>query len=75
VALDTANKRASAIDVTIPWRGMLPFPDGTLDLGDKYQVGLMYRGFVTGGGGAATVPSHHYFMFTFGRGRSQPGSS
>ena len=39
MALDTAVKRWSAIFMGSPWRGILPFPDGTTSLTDE-QVHL-----------------------------------
>jgi hypothetical protein len=38
VALDTAIKRYSAVNFGSPWRGVLPFPDGTIDQGDRQTV-------------------------------------
>ena len=49
MALDTRDKRASAIHVGMPWRGLLPLPDGAaLDQGDRQQVAFMYRGILAG---------------------------
>lgn len=44
MAIDTRDKRASAIGVALPWRSLLPAPDGVLDQGDRQQVALHYRG-------------------------------
>lgn len=49
MAIDTANKRASAIHVSMPWRGMLPLPDGSLNQADRQQTDLMYRGILASG--------------------------
>ena len=46
MALDTANKRSSAIFVGIPFRGKYPFPDGTIDAGDRQHAAGYYRGVV-----------------------------
>ena len=46
---DTANKRASALNLSQPWRGMLPLPDATADAGDRAQSAFMYRGLFDGG--------------------------
>lgn len=46
MALDTQDNRASALLVTLPWRGLLPQPDGALDQGDRQQVDTMYRGIL-----------------------------
>ena len=42
MALDTANKRSSAVNVASPWRGMLPLPDGAIGKADRQHVGLHY---------------------------------
>lgn len=46
MALDTADKRSSAIGVGLPWRPMLPLPDGALDQGDRQHAGYAYRGIL-----------------------------
>lgn len=48
MAVDTANKRSSAINVSSPWRSRLPFPDGTIDQGDRQHVAYMYSGIAAG---------------------------
>lgn len=53
MAIDTANKRASAILPLLPFRGKLPFPDGTIDAADRAQLAFMYAGF----GSAPVVPT------------------
>lgn len=37
------NCRASAMMVSLPWRGLLPQPDATIGLGDRVQTAFMYR--------------------------------
>lgn len=44
MALDEPNKRASAINVGSPWRGILPFPDGSVDDEDRPVTAFMYSG-------------------------------
>ncbi len=44
MAVDTKNKRYSAIHVGCPWRSSLPIPDGTVDQGDRQHVAGFYRG-------------------------------
>ena len=51
MALDTRDKRSSAIMVSLPWRGLFPLPDGTVNQGDRQQCACMYRGI------AAQTPS------------------
>lgn len=49
--MDTRDKRASAVNVSLPFRALLPGP-GTQTAGDRYQTGFMYRGLVPGDGGS-----------------------
>ena len=46
MAIDTAAKRSSAINVGSPWRSRLPFPDGTIDQGDRQAVAFVYSGIL-----------------------------
>lgn len=46
MALDTALKRLSAVCVGSPWRGVLPYPDGTLAQGDRQTVAYLYSGIL-----------------------------
>lgn len=55
MALDTRDKRASAINVASPWRGLLPVPDGSLNQADRQHVAFLYRGIAAGG--AAPAPT------------------
>lgn len=48
MAIDTRDKRASAISSALPWRGLWPLPDGALDQGDRQHVASMYRGIAAG---------------------------
>jgi hypothetical protein len=49
--MDTALKRASAMNVASPWRGVLPLPDGTVAQEDRQVLALLYSGT------AATAPA------------------
>lgn len=51
MALDTADKRSSAVNIGSPWRGLLPFPSGSIDQQDRQHIAYMYRGI------AADAPS------------------
>lgn len=42
--MNTPLKRASAMFVTSPWRGILPLPDGTVHQADRQVVAFMYSG-------------------------------
>lgn len=48
MALDSALKRASAINIGNPWRGILPFPDNVVDVEDRLVVSLLYSGIAAG---------------------------
>lgn len=47
MAVDTRDKRGSVINYLI--RSLLPNPDGSLNQGDRQQVGLVYRGINASG--------------------------
>lgn len=42
MAIDTALKRASAINIGCPWRGILPLPDGAVDEEDRPLTVFLY---------------------------------
>lgn len=44
MAVDTRDKRSSAIALRSPWRGLWPTPDGSVDQPDRQQVPYMYSG-------------------------------
>lgn len=44
VAIDTREKRSSAIHVGLPWRTHFPAGDGTINTGDRIQAAGYYRG-------------------------------
>lgn len=46
MALDTQDKRSSAMHLGSPWRGMLPIPDGTLGQGDRQHIMFLYQGIL-----------------------------
>ena len=46
MAIDTRDKRSSASDASLPWRGLLPLPDGSLDQGDRQHAADMYSGIL-----------------------------
>lgn len=51
MAIDTAAKRSSAINIASPWRSQIPFPDGAIGQGDRQAVAFFYSGILA----AATV--------------------
>lgn len=69
MAIDTRDKRASAIEVGLPWRGLLPVPDGGLNQGDRQQVAFMYRGVLAQSAAPSTgvLPYNRPFILTTGR--------
>ena len=44
MALDTRQKRSSAIGVNTPWRFSLPVADGAIGVLDRQQTALVYAG-------------------------------
>jgi hypothetical protein len=50
MAIDTALKRFSAMNISNPWRSVLPLPDGTIDADDRQVVSLLYSGVLAGVG-------------------------
>lgn len=63
MALDDADKRYAAMHIMSPWRGHLPFPDGTLEAADRAQVLFLARvdfdtGTTPGAGGVKYQPTH-----------------
>lgn len=48
MAIDTRNKRASAINVGLPWRCSFPMPDGSISQADRKHVSLLYAGILDG---------------------------
>lgn len=66
MALDTALKRASAINGSSPWRSILPFPDAAIGQGDRQTVGLHYSGVLAGGAAAAVAKFFNPFVASVG---------
>jgi hypothetical protein len=50
MALDTGIKRYSAINVSCPWRGILPFPDSTISATDRQVIAFLGSSITAGGG-------------------------
>ena len=40
--MDTRNKRASSVDINLPWRATLPVADSTVDADDRRHTGFFY---------------------------------
>lgn len=54
MAVDTADKRGSAINVGSPWRQTLPLP-GTIAQGDRQQLARMYSGILADGSASLVI--------------------
>lgn len=61
MAIDTALKRYSALNIQNPWRGVWPIPDGTIGAADRQIGAYLYSGILAGGG-SDTTPDQ--FTFT-----------
>lgn len=70
MALDTRNKRSSAINVSIPWRGQLPDPNGSINQADRQQVGLHYSGILAASPGGVVTSGGEYIVMYRRRRRS-----
>jgi len=44
MAVDTASKRYSIVGLGIPWRGLMPEPDGTIGTADRAHFLTLYAG-------------------------------
>ena len=54
--MDTANKRASSVQI-LSWFVLAPpIPDGSIDQADRQHTTHSYVGVLAGAGGAAVVP-------------------
>lgn len=42
MAIDSALKRTSAIGISLPFRGRIPFPDGAIGEGDRFALAYYY---------------------------------
>jgi hypothetical protein len=49
MAVDTRDRRSSAIDVSSPWRSKLPTPDGTIAAADRQHAAGYYSGILATG--------------------------
>ena len=43
--VNTRSRRRAAIHVGLPWRGIIPEPDGEIEKADRVEVAVFYRGF------------------------------
>lgn len=57
MAVDTRDKRSSAIFPAIPWRNRYPDPDGTIDADDRTHADLHYEGIAISAPSTVVVAS------------------
>lgn len=63
MAVDTDNKRFSAMNISCPWRGIAILPSGTIGQAARQAVLFMYSGILASGGATVT-----HFLATLGVG-------
>ena len=63
MAIDTRDKRSSAVNAGSPWRGLLPGPDGTLNQADRQHAGLFYRGILAAVAAGEQPARRRYWAF------------
>jgi hypothetical protein len=67
MALDTAEKRASALGRSLPFLRVLPFPDGSIDASDRLQLVWLYRIGDEGGVPEPIVPDPEHTFYVRAR--------
>ncbi len=60
--LDTREKRSSGIHIGLPWRGMVPLPDGDISQADRQHLAFLYSGILAG---APVIPSRNVSIIDF----------
>ena len=66
MALDTRSKRASSVQVLMPYIIASVMPDGTLNQGDRQHIALSYSGILSGN--VVTLTTERYiFSFLYRR--------
>jgi hypothetical protein len=64
VALDSRNKRASAINVGMPWRMILPIPDGNVaNEADRKHTAYQYAGITNAEVPEEGAPIRHIYHY------------
>ena len=64
-AVDTANKRASSVQLLAPWMLAPPFPDGTLDQGDRQHIAWAFSGVLAGPPVGPTFDRNKWLAYTW----------
>jgi len=67
MAIDTRNKRASAIGIGLPFRAAYPAPDSTIDASDRLHVAFLYSGIAAGAGAEPQYYPTRFLQGTFTR--------
>lgn len=62
MAIDTATKRASVIQLKMPFRMTLPFPSGSVTSPDRYTLATAYAGTNFNPPPISTVSGRNYRM-------------
>ena len=55
--LDTRSKRASSVQILMPWVLAPPAPDGTIGAGDRQHIALSYSGISATAAVVVTPPA------------------
>ena len=55
MALDTRDKRASALGIDLKWLHVYPNPDGAISQLDRQQIAGKYSGIAAAGGSTAST--------------------
>jgi hypothetical protein len=55
---DTRDKRASAMNLRMPFRRDWPLADGAIDQGDRQHAALMYSGILAEALATPTIPTY-----------------
>ena len=65
MAIDTRNKRASALVLIKPWMIVPPYGDGTIDAADRSHLAFLYAGIVLEEPAVVVVPCSWMFVPTW----------
>jgi hypothetical protein len=68
MAIDTAQRRASATHIALAMFGPVILPDGTLNQADRQSAAMLYPGILAGEAGpVADLAKHRGFLRNVGR--------
>ena len=63
MAVDTASKRASSMQVLLPWVVAPPIPDGAISQGDRQHVAWSYAGILAAEAAVEATPRVEGYRF------------